>query len=115
MAKTRFSFDRFEDRRDRRMARPPVAVTLAGVQYVSVDWSLGGIRLLGFREVPDTGALLAGTLALEAAIDEKVDFVGEVVRTDIEYGEVALRFVSLSEAAFDLLDRGIARQFRPRR
>ncbi|MBV9523591.1 MAG: hypothetical protein JO010_12395, partial [Alphaproteobacteria bacterium] len=44
----RTSFDRREERRDRRYPLPPLLVELGGVEHATVNWSLGGFLVSGF-------------------------------------------------------------------
>jgi hypothetical protein len=106
----RTSFDRNEGRQDRRYPVPPIVVAIDGVEYSTVNWSLGGFLLNGFFKPVDCGAPISGTFCL---VDrpETVEFTGTVIRTDQpERGNLAVRFNDLGERGVTILDRVIARR-----
>ena len=57
----RTNFDRHELRRDRRYRLPPITVTLAEIESVTVNWSLGGFLLDGGSDIA-VGTVLAGRI-----------------------------------------------------
>src|ERR1700730_13742270 len=99
---TRISFDPREDRRDRRYPLPPVSITIDGVEYVTVNWSLGGFLLSGFDAPAERAQRIAGKLQVSKNV-APVDFTGAVVRVDEpEKGNLAVRFIDLDEATMTL-------------
>jgi hypothetical protein len=106
----RTNFDRNEGRQDRRYPLPPMVVAIDGVEYSTINWSLGGLLLSGFYKPVTPGQPITGTFCL---VDrpETVDFTGTVVRTDLpERGHLAIRFDDLGERGLTILDRIIARR-----
>jgi hypothetical protein len=106
----RTNFDRNEGRQDRRYPTPPIIVAIDGVEYSTVNWSLGGFLLLGFYKPVQSGQPISGTFCL---VDrpETVDFTGTVIRADTpDRGNLAVRFSDLGERGSTILDRVIARR-----
>jgi hypothetical protein len=106
----RTSFDRNEVRQDRRYPVPPIVVAIDGIEYSTINWSLGGFLLNGFYKPAATGQTISGTLCL---VDrpETVEFTGTVIRTDTpDRGNLAVRFDDLGERGLTILDRVIARR-----
>jgi hypothetical protein len=107
---TKISFDPREDRRDRRYPLPPVSITIDGVEYTTVNWSLGGFLLGGFEVPIKRGQHIAAKLRVSKDATP-VEFTGVVVRVDEpEKGNLAVQFVDLDDATMTLLDRTIARR-----
>jgi hypothetical protein len=107
---TKISFDPREDRRDRRYPLPPVTITIDGVAYVTVNWSLGGFLLAGFDAPVKRAERITGMLQLKKDV-AAVEFTGAVVRVDEpEKGNLAVQFIDLDDATMTLLDRAIARR-----
>lgn len=110
MKTIRISFDRREDRRDRRYPLPPLGVAIDGVEYVTVNWSLGGFLLSGFDAPAEAGHPVAGKLRIDKHADA-AEFKGVVVRVnEPEPGNLAVQFVELDDCTMTLLDRAIARR-----
>jgi hypothetical protein len=106
----RTNFDRHEVRRDRRYPLPPLVIAIDGVEYSTVNWSLGGFLISGFNKDAEHGKKLTGTLCL---LDrpESIDFAGTVVRIDEpEPGLLAVQFTDLGDRGMSILDRIIARR-----
>jgi hypothetical protein len=110
------SFDRQEDRRDRRYPLPPLTVVIGGMEYTTVNWSLGGCLISGFMSSAAAGGMVLGTLLLGSP-DSVLRFSGTVVRVnEPEPGYLAVQFTELGEDGLERLDRYIAdRMFRRRR
>jgi PilZ domain len=107
---TKISFDPRDDRRDRRYPLPPVSITIDGIEYVTVNWSLGGFLLSGFDAPAKRAQRITGQLQLKKDV-APVDFKGAVVRVDEpEKGNLAVQFVDLDDATMTMLDRAIARR-----
>src|ERR1700749_2026764 len=92
---TKISFDPREDRRDRRYPLPPVSITIDGVEYTTVNWSLGGFLLSGFEVAMKPGQHIAARLQVNKET-AAVEFTGVIVRIDEpEKGNLAVQFVDL--------------------
>jgi hypothetical protein len=90
--------DGVERRKHPRMAGPLLTLTVGGGKYKSVDWSLGGCRILA----PDGGFQLRQQVAGRIKIaggDGRGDFSAEIVRVDAD-GHVSLRWLELSPHVF---------------
>lgn len=101
-------------RRDKRQSAPILRLNVAGHEFATADWSLGGVRLYGIPE----GAELDGQV--------KVNFTGQrsggtwsgkataiYVWIDQVNAESGLRFTDLPDASFDALETlvtGISRR-----
>ena len=110
MKTTRVSYDRREDRRDRRYPLPPLTIDLDVAEYTTVNWSLGGFLLGGYTGSAYPGQNLAGKLKLNEST-EPVEFTGVVVRVDEPGpGNLAVQFTELDERIMTLLERAIARR-----
>jgi hypothetical protein len=110
----RTSFDRADERRDRRYPLPPLTVTIDGASYTTLNWSLGGF-LLGDWTVPTkSGEVLSGMLQAEKD-GPRFGFTVEVVRWSPESSSLAAKFVEIEPGAIDHLDRSLARRFARRR
>src|SRR5262249_49082640 len=108
MNRTRVSYDRQEDRRDRRYPLPPLTIVLAGTEYTTVNWSLGGFLLAGFAGKAVIGQRLAGTLRVYQGTKD-VAFNATVVRVD-DAGQIGVQFTNLTDETVTMLDRAIARR-----
>lgn len=109
------SFDRQEDRRDRRYPMPVLVVIIEDVEYTSVNWSLGGFLIGGFAGQLKPGATLVGRLRAGES-EAPLRFSGSVVRADEpEPGFLAVQFTELGENGIEILDRLIARRMFRRR
>jgi hypothetical protein len=110
MKTTRVSYDRREDRRDRRYPLPPLTINLDVAEYTTVNWSLGGFLLGGYKGSAFAGQTLAGKLSVRDNT-EPVAFTGVVVRVDEPGpGNLAVQFTDLDDRMVTLLDRAIARR-----
>jgi hypothetical protein len=112
----RTNFDRDEARRDRRYPLPLIRVMLAGADFETGNWSLGGFMLASQpdRAAPDlaVGATVAGQIQPLADRDP-LDFTAEVVRRDAD--GTGFRFTDISMELVGALDRALAnRMFRKR-
>lgn len=100
-------------RRDRRLQEPPLTVALQGLKFPTVDWSLGGFRIGGYRgraEVGDrftvaafgelAGRLLGGTA------------VATVVRRDVLARELAASFAEFRDDTWEQLEQLSVRRVR---
>jgi PilZ domain len=112
--KIRTSYDRGDNRRDKRYPVPSLVVILFGVEYQAKDWSLGGVRLAGQPKSLKVGDGFYGEFRV-ADGEERAAFRGDVVRIDPEADEFAIRFVELGLHAIEQLDGALARRFFRRR
>jgi PilZ domain-containing protein len=107
---TKISFDPREDRRDRRYPLPPVSITIGGIEYVTINWSLGGFLLSGFDAPAQPKHRIEGKLQVKKDV-KPASFTGIVVRVDEpEKGNLAVQFVDLDDGTMTMLDRTIARR-----
>lgn len=115
MRVVRTTFSKEEGRRDRRYPLPPLVVAIDGVEYSTVNWSLGGFLLSGYNKPVQPGQSLCGTVLLIGR-PETIDFTGMVLRRDERQpGNLAVQFTDLDERGITILDRVIARRLYPRR
>src|SRR4051794_4429252 len=96
MSSTRFSYRPLDGRRDQRYPFPELRVRLVFGEFVTTNWSLGGLLVSDFRDPVALGTALEGTFSTSGDV-EPVPFTGEVVRCDRANGELALKFLGLSE------------------
>lgn len=101
----RTNFDIDEKRRDRRYPLP-VVVSLGGIDYTTVNWSLGGFLI---ADAPNlrVGGMFRGRLRL-AHLTRTYDFTAQVLRRDREAGTLAFCFVECSPPMLAALDRALA-------
>ncbi len=90
--------ERAERRAHPRIAAPLLTLQFGGGKYKSVDWSLGGCRILA----PDGGFQLRQQVAGRIKIaggDGRGEFSAEIVRIDPN-GHVSLRWLEISPHVF---------------
>ena len=94
-----------ENRREHLRADDPVLVVrVDGKTYKTVNWSMGGLLIEGYK-----GGLTTGALVTVAAIGETtknltdVCIRARVIRSDQEVGYIAVNFLGLDQSAFGLL------------
>lgn len=86
--------------------KTPLAVTLDGEIYEALDWSLGGLRVGGWREgaAVEIGEKIPCHFSLPfQGFDIGFDVELEVLRIDVEQEELAGKFVELGERQAELL------------
>jgi hypothetical protein len=105
----RTSFDRNEERRDRRHPLPPLAVKLGGGLFQTINWSLGGFLLGGYKGLHVPGETIEGSFRIDGHGAEYA-FAAEIVRADIDAETLAAHFTELAPGAIDQLDKAIARR-----
>ena len=95
-------------RRDRRVMMPPIQIEIAGEEFTTVDWSLGG-----FLAGPYDGDLKKGdrvrvTIIATVRGELRRHAAGaEVIRDGKDDGLLAAKFDRLDEHAIDTLERVI--------
>ena len=82
---------------------------LEGGLYNTINWSLGGFLLGGYKALHVPGDVVEGTFRIDAHSPEFA-FKAEVVRADIDTETMAVHFQELAPGAIDALDRAIARR-----
>ncbi len=92
-------------RKDRRLSMLQLTVEADGVEYDSLDWGLGGVRIYGV--IPDR-AIESG-LMIKVSGERKgqllsIDVFSTIVRIDRENNETALRFEDLTDDDLDILE-----------
>lgn len=98
-----------ENRREhRRMMMPPIQIEIDGVEYTTVDWSLGGFML-----APYVGRLRAGTsmpvtiIATTNGDMHRHFAIAEIVRVERAEKRLAGHFDRLDPRTVDSLERVI--------
>jgi hypothetical protein len=109
----RTNFDRRELRRDRRYPSPRVTVTIADIDYPTIDWSLGGFHIAEGPAVA-IGDRVSGVMRVDGS-DASYEFNAEAVRADESQHGVGFHFVGLSPELVTALDRAALRRFAGRR
>lgn len=109
----RTNFDRRELRRDRRNPSPRVTVTIAGVDYATIDWSLGGFQTVEGPAVA-IGERVTGVMQIEGS-GAAYEFFAEAVRADDAQHGIGFHFTELSSELVTALDRAALRRFAGRR
>jgi hypothetical protein len=106
----RTSFDRNEGRQDRRYPVPPIVVAIDGVEYSTVNWSLGGFLITGFDRRISPGKPIAGTLGTPEQ-PVMIEFSAKVVRVGEPVpGQLAVQFTDLGEHGLSVLERILTRR-----
>lgn len=99
-------------RRNRRNIMPAVQVDLDGVEYTTVDWSLGGV-LIG----PYDGHLGVGhhvqimLIATVGGALRRHQIAGEIARRDYGQQQLAVRFERIDQEAVETLERVVMERF----
>lgn len=92
-------------RRDRRNALPPIAIEIEDKTYTTVDWSLGGFRILPYEGAGRVGDTLALNLVIGVAGESyRYRATAEVMRIDRRTGSLAASFKGLPPEAIDTLE-----------
>ncbi len=92
-------FLRPKDRRHHaRVATPSIALTIDDRHYETLDWSLGGFRLGGFRADVKPRDRISGTVGSVGDAGPG-EFVAEVMRV-AENGDISVRLLEISPATF---------------
>ena len=100
----RTSFDRHEERRDRRYPVPPLFIRIAGAEYTTANWSLGGFLIKGFSGSLEVDAPVAGEMRFVDQVNA-FPFIGRVVRLgEPEPGELAVEFTERPQRVTEQAD-----------
>jgi hypothetical protein len=108
--RTRTSYDKGDNRRDKRYPLPALVVVLSGQEYRTRNWSLGGLRLSGVPRSLNIGDEFNGEFRLADGTD-RAGFHGDVVWIDLPSREFGVRFLELGLHAIELLDGALAHRF----
>jgi len=108
----RTNFDRNEQRRDRRYARPELSVTIGGARYAVLDWSLGGFQPQGGPKIA-VGQQVTGAVTI-VGHDQTLPFTAEAVHRNGRNG-FGFRFVGRSQSLINALDRALIMRLMGRR
>jgi hypothetical protein len=110
MKTKRVSYYPQEDRRDRRYPLPALIITIGGVEYNTVNWSLGGFLITGFDRKVVPGQTITGMLRVIDKPDT-LPFCATVVRCgDPAPDHLAAKFEDLGEVGISMLERIITRR-----
>jgi hypothetical protein len=110
MTTKRVSYYPQEDRRDRRYPLTALVITIGGVDYDTVNWSLGGFLITGFDRKVVPGQTITGMLRVIDKPDT-LPFVATVVRCGApEPDRLAAKFEDLGEVGISMLERIITRR-----
>jgi hypothetical protein len=110
MKSKRVSYFRQEDRRDRRYPLPALVITIGGVEYNTVNWSLGGFLIAGFDREVVRGQTVTGMLRVIDKPDT-LPFIATVVRCGgPQPDQLAAKFEDLGELGISMLERIITRR-----
>ncbi len=87
-----------------RMNDPALVVKVDGKTYKTVNWSMGGLLIEGYKGVLTTGALVTVS-ALGESVKNLTDVCirARVIRSDQEMEYIAVNFLGLDQSAFGLL------------
>jgi hypothetical protein len=107
MKSTRISYFPQEDRRDRRYPLPALVISVDGIEYETINWSLGGFLIAGFHRRISPGQTIAGAFR-PAGRPEALEFTASVVRSG--EGQLAAKFTDLGELGMIMLERIITRR-----
>ena len=95
-------------RRDRRVVMPPIQIEIAGEEFTTVDWSLGGFLAGSYDGDLKKGDGVRVTIIATVRGELRRHATGvEVVRDGKKDGYLAARFDGLDEHAIDMLERVI--------
>ncbi len=93
-----------ERRRHPRTSNPPLAVTIAGRIYETVNWSFDGFVLEGQVDDLKPGVLVRiGSVGVKKGQPTAVDIHARVIRISAERNQCVLDCLHLDEKAFKVL------------
>ncbi|MHA1597572.1 MAG: hypothetical protein ACTSV1_02525 [Alphaproteobacteria bacterium] len=97
-------------RQHERISDPAIKLKIAGKNYVSVNWSLGGFLIEGYDGALSTGALLTieGISAANAKSMTPVAISARVVRSDS--GNLALNILDIDSDAYQVLQEQMVKK-----
>ena len=97
------------DQRRHHRVNAPLFVEIEGERYRVSDWSLGGLRIQGFKTtLPPRGDTLKLQITLPfQGFDVSFTAACEVVRADADHQMVAVKFVDLAERESELMQHFI--------
>lgn len=82
----------------------PLHVTINGNEYTAVDWSLGGLRVTDYDQPAKRGDRISLTLSIPfQGFHVAFDTDADVMRANIDSGDLGLKFVDLTDRARELM------------
>lgn len=99
-------------RSDKRYENPLLLMSLEGRCIYTIDWSFGGMKIAGVYDALPLGKEVGGQIIgrVEEEEEDAIHFVAKVIRCDKKENNTHLRFVMLSDAAFDAMERALVRR-----
>ncbi len=95
-------------RRDRRVVMPPIQIEIAGVEYTTVDWSLGGFLAGSYEgDLAEGDGIRVTIIATIRGELRRHVTDAEVIRDGKQDGYLAAKFDRLDEPAIETLERVI--------
>jgi hypothetical protein len=92
-------------RKDRRLSLLQLTLEADDVEYDSLDWSLGGIRIDGVLPKRNIDSSLMIKVSGERKGQKlSIEVMATIVRLDTDDNETALRFVDLTAEDLDVLE-----------
>jgi len=99
-----------ERRRHKRSKAPDIALGIDGKPYATSNLSIGGSMVNDYDGPLSAGALITVTgLGPAGEKMTKVEIRARVIRADIEAGQLALTFLELDTAAYEILQDVMAK------
>jgi hypothetical protein len=102
-----------EHRRDKRMPLPVFTIRLDGLICDTVNWSLGGLLVSGYKGNHKADDLIDVDIKIkDTSGDYAMKITARVIRVDSKGGHIALRFEEMSPGIYDFFERSFAARFR---
>ncbi len=99
-------------RSDKRYDNPLLLMSLDGRCAYTIDWSFGGMKIAGVFDSLPLGKEVEGQILgrVDEQDEDAIHFVAKVIRCDEHENTTRLRFVMLSDGAFDAMERALVRR-----
>ncbi len=99
-------------RSDKRYENPTLLISLDGRCVYTIDWSFGGIKISGVHAAFPLGREVEGQFIGRVDEDDETEihFIAKVIRCDATQNATRLRFVMLSDVAFDAMESALVRR-----
>jgi hypothetical protein len=95
----------YNHRKDRRLSLLQLTVEADGLEYDSLDWGLGGVRIDGVLPKRSIESSLMIKISGERKGQQlSIEVMATIVRLDSGDNETALRFVDLTAEGLDVLE-----------